>query len=31
MFRRTFARQVVRHDTTNLLALKEHFKHLSYR
>ena len=29
MFRRTFARQVVRHDTTNLLALKEHFKHLS--
>jgi len=29
MFRRTFARHVVRHDTTNLLALKEHFKHLS--
>ncbi len=29
MFRRTFARHVVRHDTTNLLALKEHFKHVS--
>ncbi len=29
MFRRTFARHVARHDTTNLLALKEHFKHLS--
>ena len=29
MFRRTFARHVVRHDTTNLLALKEHFKHIS--
>ncbi|MCZ2076273.1 MAG: site-specific integrase [Bryobacterales bacterium] len=29
MFRRTFARYVVRHDTTNLLALKEHFKHIS--
>jgi hypothetical protein len=29
MFRRTFARYVARHDTTNLLALKEHFKHLS--
>ena len=29
MFRRTFARQVARHDTTNLLALKEHFKHAS--
>jgi integrase len=29
MFRRTFARHVVRCDTTNLLALKEHFKHCS--
>ncbi|WP_165419826.1 tyrosine-type recombinase/integrase, partial [Edaphobacter modestus] len=29
MFRRTFARYVVRYDTTNLLALKEHFKHIS--
>ncbi len=29
MFRRTFARHVARHDTTNLLALKEHFKHAS--
>jgi integrase len=29
MFRRTFARHVVRHDTMNLLALKEHFKHVS--
>lgn len=29
MFRRTFARHVVRYDTTNLLALKEHFKHAS--
>jgi integrase len=29
MFRRTFARHVARHDTTNLLALKEHFKHVS--
>lgn len=29
MFRRTFARHVVRYDTTNLLALKEHFKHVS--
>ena len=29
MFRRTFARYVVRYDTTNLLALKEHFKHVS--
>lgn len=29
MFRRTFARHVVRCDTTNLLALKEHFKHWS--
>ncbi len=29
MFRRTFARYVARYDTTNLLALKEHFKHLS--
>ena len=29
MFRRTFARYVARHDTTNLLALKEHFKHVS--
>ena len=29
MFRRTFARHVARHDTTNLLALKEHFKHIS--
>jgi integrase len=29
MFRRSFARYVVRYDTTNLLALKEHFKHLS--
>jgi integrase len=29
MFRRTFARQVVRCDTTNLLALKDHFKHWS--
>jgi integrase len=29
MFRRTFARHVVRYDTTNLLALKEHFKHIS--
>lgn len=28
-FRRTFARYVVRSDTTNLLALKEHFKHVS--
>lgn len=29
MFRRTFARYVVRTDTTNLLALKAHFKHVS--
>ena len=29
MFHRTFARHVVRYDTTNLLALKEHFKHIS--
>jgi hypothetical protein len=29
MFRRTFARHVARYDTTNLLALKEHFKHAS--
>jgi integrase len=29
MFRRTFARYVVRYHTTNLLALKEHFKHVS--
>lgn len=29
MFRRTFARHVVRCDTTNLMALKEHFKHCS--
>ena len=29
MFRRTFARHVARHDTTNLLALQEHFKHAS--
>lgn len=29
MFRRTFARHVVRSDTTNLLALKDHFKHVS--
>lgn len=29
MFRRTFARYVARHDTTNLLALQEHFKHTS--
>lgn len=29
MFRRTFARYVVRYDTTNLLALKEHLKHIS--
>ena len=29
MFRRTFARYVARYDTTNLLALKEHFKHIS--
>jgi integrase len=29
MFRRTFARHVARYDTTNLLALKEHFKHVS--
>jgi len=29
MFRRTFARHVARHDTTNLLALKDHFKHTS--
>ncbi|HEX5432836.1 MAG TPA: tyrosine-type recombinase/integrase, partial [Candidatus Angelobacter sp.] len=29
MFRRTFARHVVRYGTTNLLALKEHFKHVS--
>lgn len=29
MFRRTFARHVVRSDTTNLMALKEHFKHCS--
>lgn len=29
MFRRTFARHVARHDTTNLLALQEHFKHTS--
>src|SRR5260370_40413106 len=29
MFRRTFARYVVRYDTLNLLALKEHFKHIS--
>ena len=29
MFRRTFARHVVRYDTTNLMALKEHFKHVS--
>ncbi len=29
MFRRSFARYVVRHDTTNLLALKDHFKHIS--
>lgn len=29
MFRRSFARYVARYDTTNLLALKEHFKHLS--
>jgi integrase len=29
MFRRTFARHVVRSDTTGLLALKDHFKHVS--
>lgn len=29
MFRRTFARHIVRCDTTNLMALKEHFKHWS--
>lgn len=29
MFRRTFARHAVRSDTTNLLALKSHFKHVS--
>jgi len=29
LFRRTFARHVVRCDTTNLMALKEHFKHYS--
>lgn len=29
MFRPTFARHVVRNDTTNLLALKDHFKHVS--
>lgn len=28
-FRRTFARHVVRSDATNLLALRDHFKHLS--
>jgi hypothetical protein len=29
MFRRTFARHVARSDSTNLMALKEHFKHCS--
>jgi integrase len=31
MFRSTFAFLVARHDTTNLLALKEHMKHVSLR
>ncbi len=31
MFRSTFAFLVARHDTTNLLALKEHMKHISLR